>query len=314
MTFGCAGSNHATATAIYARQLGLRSISMLLPQPNAYSVRRNLLMGYLLGAELHHYQNLESLRSGVRYQLNRHAAASAAGRQEAASGMGRGPEMIPVGGSSALGALGYVNAAIELHNQIRAGALPEPDRLYVATGTMGTAAGLVLGLRLMGLKTRVTLVRVTDPRYANAAGILELLHRTAAMLHAQDPSFPALEFAERDIDLRHDFYGEQYGLYTRQSMAAVQLLDDTQGIHIEGTYTGKTCAALIHDAKKGRLKGKVTLFWNTYNSRDFSDRIAGLDYHDLPRAFHRYFEQDVQPLDKGERAKGAKGKRGIAAR
>ena len=55
LTFGAAGSNHALATAIYARELGLRAISMLVPQPNAHSVQRNLLRHYLAGAELHHH-------------------------------------------------------------------------------------------------------------------------------------------------------------------------------------------------------------------------------------------------------------------
>ena len=58
LTFGSAGSNHALATAIYARQLGLKSISMLVPQPNAHYVRRNLLMSYHCGAELHLYSNI----------------------------------------------------------------------------------------------------------------------------------------------------------------------------------------------------------------------------------------------------------------
>jgi hypothetical protein len=51
------------------------------------------------------------------------------------------------------------------------------------------------------------------------------------------------------------------------------------------------------DARSGRLRDRTVLFWNTFNSRDFSDEISGLDYHELPRPFHRYFEQEVQPLD-----------------
>ena len=59
-------------------------------------------------------------------------------------------------------------------------------------------------------------------------------------------------------------------------------------------------AALIHDARQGHLQDKTVLFWNTLNSRDFSSEIAGMDYHDLPRCFHRYFEQPVQPLDRDQ--------------
>jgi hypothetical protein len=68
---------------------------------------------------------------------------------------------------------------------------------------------------------------------------------------------------------------------------------------MSGTYSSKAFAAVIDDAGKGILKDKTILFWNTYNSRDLSSLTADLDYHVLPRGFYRYFEEDVQPLDKG---------------
>ena len=79
---------------------------------------------------------------------------------------------------------------------------------------------------------------------------------------------------------------------------AVSLMKKREGIKLDGTYTGKALAALQHDAKSGSLQGKAVLFWNTLNSRDFPDAIADADYHDLPRPFHRYFEEEVQPLDR----------------
>ena len=72
----------------------------------------------------------------------------------------------------------------------------------------------------------------------------------------------------------------------------------TEGIKLDGTYTGKTIAALTDDAEKGKLKDRVVLFWNTLNSRDLSGTIKDIDYRDLPRTFHTYFEEDVQPLDR----------------
>jgi len=66
----------------------------------------------------------------------------------------------------------------------------------------------------------------------------------------------------------------------------------------EWTDAGKAFASLIDDAEKQDLKKKVVLFWNTYNSKDFSDIITTVDYHQLPRYFHRYFENEVQPLDR----------------
>ncbi len=78
----------------------------------------------------------------------------------------------------------------------------------------------------------------------------------------------------------------------------MRIMRETEGILLEGTYTGKAFAALLADAAVGALHGKNVLFWDTYNSRDLSTLIQGLDYHDLPKPLHPYFEQDVQPLDK----------------
>ena len=287
LTFGCAGSNHALATAIYARQLGLRSISMLMPQPNAESVRRNLLMSHAVGAELHMYRNMVSIAAGAQCQLVRHKMKT-----------GRIPYIIPPGGSSPLGVAGFVNAGLELGQQAAEGQVPEPDFVYVATGTAGTMAGLVLGLKAAGLKTRTVGVRVTARRFMNEAKVLKLLRQTNNLLHALDASFPLYDFREDDFVLRHGFYGEAYGLYTPESVEAARRAYETGGLKLEGTYTGKALAALLHDEARGRLREKTAVFWNTYNSRNFAEAIADIDYRQLPTACHRYFEDDVQPLDK----------------
>jgi D-cysteine desulfhydrase len=285
MTFGCAGSNHATATAVYSHQQGMRSINMLLPQPNAASVRRNLLLSYVSGAELHHYATSRAVSIGVTRQNIAHQRR-----------VGQAPYIIPAGGSSALGATGFVNAAFELRMQIAAGHMPEPDFIYVPGGTVGTGAGLIAGLRAAGLRSQVVVVRVTGEKFAGMQRIMQLLQEVAAMLYAADGTFPNMQFTEEDIRLRHDFYGGTYALYTRDSVDAV-LRFRKQGIKLEGTYTGKAAAALLHDARQNQLKDKVVLFWNTHNSRDFTHLIENVDYRRLPKAFHRYFEEDVQPLD-----------------
>ena len=77
---------------------------------------------------------------------------------------GSRPYIVPWGGTSSVGAIGYVNAAFELKDQIDAGEMPEPDLLYVAMGTMGTAAGLMLGLKATGLKTRLVAVPAVGAR------------------------------------------------------------------------------------------------------------------------------------------------------
>jgi len=293
IAFGGAGSNHALATAIYARQVGLRSISMLMPQPNARYVRSNLLMSHYCGAELHSCgSELESVRNmplvylATIYQLLRCRLKK-----------GAFPKLIPPGGSSPLGVIGFVNAALELKKQITNDEMPEPEYIYIACGTMGTAAGLTLGLMAAKLNSRVVSVRVTSEKFVNTRGMIKLINKTNSLLHSLDASFPIFEFSAADVDIRHDYFGKQYALFTKEGMEAVSLMRECEGIKLEGTYTGKTVAAIIHDAQIEKLSNKVVLFWNTLNSRDFSDAISDVNYHSLPRRFHRYFEEAVQPLD-----------------
>ena len=294
MTFGGAGSNHALATTIYAQYLGLKSISMLVPQPNARYVRDNLLMSHYYGAELHSCGaelesaiNLPLVCLATIYQLIRRRLKS-----------GRFPYLIPPGGSSPLGVTGFVNAAFELREQIANDEMPEPESIYVACGTLGTAAGLLLGLRAAKLNSRVVSVRVTSEKFVNTRRMTKLINRTNSLIHSLDPSFPVFEFSSADVDLRHDYFGKRYALFTEESMEAVSLMGECEGIKLDGTYTGKALAALIDDAKNESLRGKSVLFWNTLNSRSRPESISNLDYRDLPRRFHRYFQEEVQLLDR----------------
>lgn len=295
LTFGCAGSNHALATAIYCRQASLKSISMLMDQPNARYVRQNLLASYHFGAELHLCDvGLESRMRWLRIyrstgcQVLRHMVAD-----------GKRPMLIPPGGTSITGVVGYVNAAFELARQVAAGQMPEPDLVYVASGTMGTAAGLILGLPAAGLKSHVVAVEVVGRTDTARQRMASLVNRTAAYLHSLDDTFPAVSLRDSDVDIRTGYLGEGYAWFTKEGMEAVSLMRQLGGIGLEGTYTGKTLAALICDVRNGAVKDDTLLFWDTVNSRDLSDFARTVDYRDLPRSFHRYFEEDVQPLDQG---------------
>ncbi|UCG68322.1 MAG: pyridoxal-phosphate dependent enzyme [Thermoplasmata archaeon] len=287
LTYGYAGSNHALATSLYAKKLGIRSISMLLPQPNAHYVRQNLLLNHYFGAELHHYPNIPALYMGTAYQVLRNGLRD-----------GRFPKLIPPGGSTPEGTLGFVNAAFELDEQIKSGLISEPDFVYFPLGTVGTASGFILGMKAMGRKTKVVSVRVTPTKYGSAKNMLMLLRKTNSLLRKADPRFPKLIFSERDFEIKHDQFGERYSLFTKEGISAIKLMKETEGIKLDGTYTGKTLAALIKDSREENMKDKVILFWNTYNSVDFSKTIEKVDYKKLPRKFHSYFEEEVQPLDR----------------
>jgi len=286
LTFGFAGSNHALATAVYAQKLGLKCISILLAQPNAQYVRRNLLLSHVCGAEIHHFKNEIAAYIPTTILLLRKKLK-----------LGKFPYIIGPGGSSPLGTIGYVNAGFELKEQVANGFIPEPDTIFVPLGTMGTAVGLTMGLKAAGLKSRVVSVRVADMKYGNREKFLKLFRKTRALILSLDSSFPPVEITDDEIDIRHDFFGEQYARFTEQGMAAVNLLAKSEGLRLDGTYTGKAMAALIDQVRGQGTRNEVILFWNTYNARDFSDALKGIDYHPLPQCFHHYFEQDVQPLD-----------------
>lgn len=287
MTAGFAGSNHALATTIYAQKVGLRSTSLLMPQLNAGYVRRNLLASHAYHARLCYYQSLGHLCLGAIGQQVRGIIKNRALTR-----------FIPAGGSSPAGLIGYVNAAFELRAQIVAGECPEPDLIYVPLGSMGTASGLMLGLKAAGLKTRVIPVRVIEERMASPKQMVRLIRQTGRLLSKADPSFPRVTISESNLSIRNDCLGEGYACFTEKAVSASHRLKAEEGILLNGAYSAKAFSALLDDAAQGRLKGKTVLYWNTYNSRDLSSATANVDYRQLPRPFHCYFEEDVQPLDR----------------
>jgi len=287
LTFGFAGSNHALATAVYAQKLGLKSISILLAQPNAQYVRRNLLLSHVCGAEIHHFKNEMAAYIPTTIIFFRKKLKQ-----------GKFPYIIGPGGSSPLGTIGHVNAGFELKEQVASGLMPEPDKIYLPLGTMGTAIGLTIGLKAAGLKTRVVSVRVADVKFGNKEKFVKLFKKTLALILSMDSSFPRVEITDDEVNIRHDFFGGQYARFTEQGMAALNLVAKSEGIRLDGTYTGKAMAALIDQVRGHGTRNEIILFWNTYNARDFSHAIEGIDYHQLPQCSHLYFEEDMQPLDK----------------
>ena len=282
MTFGFAGSNHALATAVSAKKIGLTAISMLMPQHNADYVRRNLLMSHYANAELHLYPNKLLCTLGVKYQQFRHWLKK-----------GKTPYIIPIGGSTPLGAIGFVNAAFELKTQIEKKEIPEPDCIYVALGSAGTAVGLMIGLKALKIKSKIIPIRIVDQDFTSPTTVLELFSKTVDFLHTADPAFPGLKLSGDELNIRDEYLGNGYAQFTKEGKEAIALMEETEGIRLDGTYTGKTAAALIDDARKQILQDQVVLFWNTLNAQDFPDFIKDMDYHQLPKSFHRYFEQDV---------------------
>ena len=260
ITFGAVGSNHVRATAIYGRQVGLQVHAVLAPQPPTPYLDANLLADRAAGATLHFVES---------YSLALARGTELCDQIKLPDGVE--PLIIPFGGTNARGIIGFVNAAIELAAQVNTGVLPKPDLIYVPYGSAGTASGLAIGLAAVGLATSVIGVRVVPAESNNPARTRRVMEEAVALLHDLDASFPTVKPDNVALEVRDGFLGEEYAAATQESLEAVALAA-AHNIHLETTYTGKALAALVADARAGKLAGKTVLFWNTYSSTSSNPR------------------------------------------
>ena len=274
-TFGSVASNHALATTLYGKRLGIDCTCLLSHQVKTPATRR--VLGQLL-------QNSAEI---VVYGGDYHARIETMRRHV----QRRNCRVIPLGGSSWVGTVGYVNAGLELASQVSAGELPAPDRIYIATGTMGSAAGLALGLVLAGLDAEVHAIRVSPASIMNEERLQRLLEKTSLMLKRLDPAFPGDLASQVRIRVRHEFFGEGYAKSNDVTDRAIDIAHDQLGLTLEPTYTGKAMAALLEDANQRHREGTSFMFWNTYNSNPLPDvDESGLNWDGLPAEFRRYFD------------------------
>ena len=256
VTTGAYGSHHVLATAMTAKALGLQTIAVLVPQPWNAHVEENLRAMVGLGIDLHAVERYRD----VAWQMPLQALRA---RLRGEKAMLIGP-----GGSNPRGTLGYVAAAAELMAQIEAGALPSPERIYIALGSGGSAVGLALGLAALGSSIRVHGVRVTDPRFLPRKSLLYLAYRCWTLLRRADRRFPDLRSTLLDnLEIEDGHLGEGYGVETEAGRQAKEAAA-AQGIALEGTYTAKTLAALRAQAPSGE-----TLYWHTYNSHPLDEAL-----------------------------------------
>ncbi len=288
LTIGDAGSNHALATTIYAKQVGLKSIIMLSPQiPTAYA-RRNLLLDLYFGADIHYFQS----------EAERDVAVARLAR-ECNKNKRPTPYYIPMGGSNEIGNIGFVNAAFELKEQIKNGQLPLPDIIYITLGSAGMAAGIIVGLKAAGLPCKVIPVRISMTAEYKTWLLVQMINKTAAYLHSVDKTFPLLKISEQDITIENNFAGPGYAAITQETAHAIDLLSNLEGIKLDGTYAGKAFAALVAHAQKQTLQDKTVLFWNSFSSGNYTQLTSSVDYKQLPQALHLYFESQLQQFDQG---------------
>ncbi|MEV4631375.1 D-cysteine desulfhydrase family protein [Micromonospora sp. NPDC049523] len=232
VTTGAPQSNHARLTAAAGARFGLRVV-LVFPGEPGRSSSGNLALDGLFGAEVHWAGDVD------RGQL----ATVAAGVVDELRRGGARPELIPFGGSNAVGAYGYVEAGRELLAQVA-----DVDVVVVALGSGATMAGLVVSLgadRVLG----VDVGALAEPAEAVAA----LAGQVAGT------SVPADE-----LRIRGDQVGDGYGHLTRQSAEALELTARSEGIVLDPIYTGRAMAGLIAAVRDGDIAPEAkTVFLHT---------------------------------------------------
>jgi 1-aminocyclopropane-1-carboxylate deaminase/D-cysteine desulfhydrase-like pyridoxal-dependent ACC family enzyme len=201
-------------------------------------VEGNILLDRLYGAEIRLVPSLDPMFAVG----NDEPVVAAVVAEERAAG--RTPYVIPVGGSSGVGVLGYVSGSAELVDQLR-DAGNEPARLYYASGSRGTQAGLTLGAKLCEAPYRVCGVAVSGGEPEKIERAKRIANEAAARLELPE----RLELADLVTDQSH--IGKGYGIPTAGALEAISLLATTEAILLDPCYTAKAMAGMIHDIRSG---------------------------------------------------------------
>lgn len=237
---GAIQSNHCRQTAAAAARYGLGCILVLsgdLPEKPT----GNLLLDHLFGAKIVAVANRANRERVLRETFER---AVAEGSQ---------PYLVPYGGSSPTGALGYAFAMKEaLEQGIHA------DWMIFGTSSGGTHAGLVLGQRIFGYPGRVLGISIDE----SEAWLKENVSALASA--ASEKLGPRIEFGPQDVLADENYCKAGYGVLTDNEREAVRLFAKLEGILLDPVYTGRAAGGLIHLIRQGFFaKTDRVLFWNT---------------------------------------------------
>jgi D-cysteine desulfhydrase len=243
VTGGGPGSNHVQLTAAAAARLGLGCVVVCYGEaPSPAAEPLGLRLTRRLGADVRFTGSPD--RASVDLRLEEEAAKLTAD--------GRCPYAIPRGGASATGAVGYAFAAAELAEQLAAAGIG-PATVLLATGSCGTQAGLVTGAALLDPAgtLRVLGVPVSRSPEECAERIARLATGCAERLDSDRV------FTKADVRLLDGYLGPGYGKASPEGDDAARLAAHTEGLLLDPVFTAKAMAALIAEARAGRLPGPV---------------------------------------------------------
>ncbi|MDP2086128.1 MAG: D-cysteine desulfhydrase [Gemmobacter sp.] len=252
ITQGATQSNHARQTAAFAARIGMDCHILLEDRTGSnnanYNANGNVLLDRLHGA------SVEKHPGGTDMAAAMESAA------EAFRAKGRKVYIIPGGGSNPTGALGYVNCAFELVGQLNDRALVA-DHIVTATGSAGTQAGLITGLKAIHAGIPLLGFGVRAPKDRQEASVFALACGTAEKLGC-----PGM-VDRHDVVADCAYVGGGYGIPSEATLEAVRLFARTEGILLDPVYSGKAAAGLIDYCRTGRFRaGERIVFLHTGGS------------------------------------------------
>ncbi|PXW19132.1 D-cysteine desulfhydrase [Pantoea sp. JKS000250] len=242
LTAGAIQSNHVRQTAAVAARLGLKCVA-LLENPIGTHAENYLSNGNRLLLDL---MNAEVIMVDALHNPTEQLAEEAT-RLEA---QGFRPYIVPVGGSNALGALGYVECAQEIAHQSEG--VVDFAAVVVASGSAGTHAGLAVGLEHLLPETELVGVTVSRQVEAQLPLVERLRQSLAETLEVQ---------ATAPITLWDDYFAPRYGEPNDEGIAAVKLLAQLEGILLDPVYTGKAMAGLLDGISQNRFRREGPLLF-----------------------------------------------------
>jgi 1-aminocyclopropane-1-carboxylate deaminase/D-cysteine desulfhydrase-like pyridoxal-dependent ACC family enzyme len=281
ITAGGLGSHHILATAALGGRSGYRVKGLFFCQPVNDHVKKNLLLDQYFGTEMHFVKDYFGL---VRGYLWHYVLGLASGKKTL---------LLMPGGSNSLTTIGYVNCLLEIADQLAELKQPEPQALFAAAGTGGTAAGLLAGLCLEKrfAQTNLHAVRVVQPAILNEERICKLAATSLKLLARLEKQIVPVQASALDqrLTLEDGYLGAGYGFSSGKTREACQLFKELEGIELEECYTAKAAAALIDYCRREQDNRKLVVFINTatnpscYNNIDLPEPAA------LPEAFQWCF-------------------------
>lgn len=266
VSVGGIGSHHLLAVALFLRAQGRALHAWCFDQVPTKHTMQDLAALVSCGAQLW------SVKTRLRLPLA--ALAYYTWARPAQTGV-----YMPPGGTTGIGCLGFVEAGLELAQQVAQGVLPAPAALYITGGTCGSSAGVALGLALAGLPVRLRVVSALEPLYVNDGTFRRALTATFRVLAGAGlrgdlaALGPAGLLARAGVtwSMDHAQVGPGYAVPTPAGEAAVALAAGA-GLPLETTYTGKCLAALRSDLAAGAVQGPV-VFWSTQAATDLRPLI-----------------------------------------